>query len=238
MLIMTMLALVNVHWNEFTRKLIPLVSKRRVGRSENDPSVEEGKPVEARDIEEAKVLADGFVYLHNRLYISILDNQMAAIALKCISNMKFKYVSLLRSNIADIIHRLPAMPSITLFSAPCLKDILQFDHMASGIQQRSPTKKIVFQVGSEASAQATMAFLLGCHMMLSNGLGFEETFLALGRMIQSLDNREQGCLAISMRSCLRAFCRAKCSGWIRTADSGTCGDSSSIHIDEYLHYAR
>ncbi len=105
--------------------------------------------------------------------------------------------------------------------------------MACAVETKYPTKRIVFQAGTDSSTQATIAFLMGCHMMLSHGLGFEETYLAFRRLHSIMEPQSCTGPQISVKSCLRAFCRAKCSEWITFIDK-----PGSMHIDEYLHYAR
>ena len=189
----------------------------------------------------AMKLAESFVYIHNRIHMALFDEKVTPTVSGSFSELNFKFVPMLQT-VADIIQR----RSITfsdkfLFKAPSLEDIFRFNELAMDLQQRSPTTKIVFQAGSDQFSQATFAFLVGCHLMLSHGLGFEETYLAVSRIPGAIEPRGQDLPSISVRGCLRAFCRAKCHNWICFTESEASQpseDVSSIHVEEYLHYAR
>ena len=194
------------------------------------------------DMEKAQDITNSFVYIHNRIYLTLNDEKFSLSVIKSVSDLNFTIVNPHQSNIADMVQEnrnTIAVPSELPFVVPSLKDISLFNCKVSDLERVNAAMKTVFQAGSDPTSQATLAFLLGCHMMLSHGLGFEETYLAVSRIpsIKEPQGCEDSCM--SVRSCLRAFCRAKCHSWIRFTDPDeACEDTSSIHIDEHLHYAR
>jgi hypothetical protein len=159
------------------------------------------------------------------------------------SNASTRYiiVPLHETKVTEIISRqAPYLTEDEMFAVPDLRDIRDFHETVCALDRKSPTKMLVFQMGTDKACQATLAFLMGCHMMLSHGLGFEETYLSFGRLHSIMDPQSRDGPHISVKSCLRAFCRAKCFEWFmfNEHDDGLPEKHGTMHIDEYLHYAR
>jgi hypothetical protein len=195
-----------------------------------------------QDDEHAQNIINNFVYIHNRLLMASFDElQYPAISRK-ISSLNYVVVPFAQSHIAKFSLEENVGNGLyeNFFNPPNADDIYKFDLMACALEEKSPTQKIVFLSGQDQQAQAMLAFLLGCHMMLSHGLGFEETYLAFRRLHGLLDPQSHDGPQISVKTCLRAFCRAKCSDWIVFKDLAAASSESSfsIHILKYLHYAR
>jgi hypothetical protein len=185
------------------------------------------------DIDDARDAIASFVYIHNRLLMASFKELPSPATLRTISSLNYVFAAFPHD--PEISCEEPNQDA-TAFSAPSVEDIFRFDQMACALEARNPTHKIVFQSRLDQHSQAILVFLMGCHMMLSHGLGFEETYLAFGCLHRIMDPGPQ----ISVKSCLRAFCRAKCSNWITFKGPMTAspGDNHSIHIEKYLHYAR
>ena len=167
------------------------------------------------------------------------DEQQSPKILKKISSLNYVVVPFAQSHVPEISFDENGQYR-AFFNPPNADDVYKFDLMACDLEAKFSTQKIVFHSGHDPQAQATLAFLLGCHMMLSHGLGFEETYLAFRRLHGLLDPQSCNGPHISVKTCLRAFCRAKCSNWIVFKDLATASSesTSSIHILKYLHYAR
>lgn len=75
-------------------------------------------------------------------------------------------------------------------------------------------------------------------MILSHGVGFEEAYLAFRPLHQLVDGSEPA--GVSIRSCWWAMCCAKVHGWVDFDPVLRQGPQSpgSVHVEEYLHYAR
>jgi hypothetical protein len=132
-----------------------------------------------------------------------------------------------------------------VFHPAFLGDILKFNATVGSLERKKPRMKLVFQAGRDRSIQAQMTFLLGCHMIMSHGVGFEETFLAFQTLYRDSTFNHFGQSGMSevcqsIKSCWRAMCYAKCLSWVDSnsfVNTNDGEDASSIQIDEYLHYA-
>jgi hypothetical protein len=114
-----------------------------------------------------------------------------------------------------------------------LSDIFRFDEtMRKELSQISGLKLLV-NIGSDIMTQARNTFLLGCHLIMSHGLGFEEAFLSLRPLHDLFDQFFQEC-AFSVEQSLRAFCCAQCLNWIDFRISA----SNDIQIDRFIHDVR
>jgi hypothetical protein len=189
------------------------------------------------DMDDSRYAVDCFVHIHNRLLMASFKEQPSPATLKTISSLN--YVLATFPHAAEF-RREDSSHEAAAFSPPSVEDIFRFDQMACALETKNPTHKIVFQTKLDQHSQATHTFLMGCHMILSHGLGFEETFLAFRRLHSIMDPHPHNTPQISVKSCLRAFCRVKCSNWIifkgPMAASPEC--SNSIHVEKYLLCAR
>jgi hypothetical protein len=192
------------------------------------------------DETKAQCIIKSFISIHNRLLLAAFDERISSAVFRKLSVLNYVLVPLHQTKVTELLQREPQRRKRDTFIAPNMEDIYDFDEMACAFEAKYPTQKIVFQTGSDHGSQATIALLMGCHMMLRHGLGFEETYLAFRRLHSIIDPQPLNELRISVKSCLRAFCRAKCSEWITFKDpvEGSPDKPGSINIDEYLHYAR
>jgi hypothetical protein len=72
---------------------------------------------------------------------------------------------------------------------------------------------------------------------MTQGLGFEETYLAFNSMREIFEIYPQS--QTYFQKSLRAICCAKCLNWIDFRELAVRNDSKSrIEIDEFMHYAR
>ena len=124
------------------------------------------------------------------------------------------------------------------FLPSSLSAISRFNDMVNNISGTHPHSNLIFCTSNVESYQPRLAFLLGCHLIMAQGLGFEETYLAF-RPLDNLISDESG-NKITIQIALRAFCCAKCMGWIEfTNDCSECKQGTQmICMDEYEHYAR
>ena len=98
------------------------------------------------------------------------------------------------------------------------------------------TKRVLVCPGYETNKQVKAIMLLGCHLIMSQGMGFEETILAFRPLNSLLQMKLRG--ISSFEAMLRAICCAKCLGWIHFRLEHTEKPDAAIHMDEYIHYAR
>jgi hypothetical protein len=185
-------------------------------------------------------IISSMISIHNRLLLASLDGQISPAVFAKLSSLNYAFIPLRQTTVTAIIQRNSQEILHDSFLDLRLEDIYEFDRIACAVEATYPTKRIVVPTGSDSSSRATIAFLMGCHMMLSHGLGFEETYLAFRRLHSIMDPQSSNGPQITVKSCLRAFCRAKCFQWITFQDpsENSPDTQGSIQIDEYLHYAR
>ena len=118
-----------------------------------------------------------------------------------------------------------------------LSEVYLFD----GLMQRCSSKRcsvplLVF-AGTEPSQQVAIAFLVGCHLIMTHGLAFEEVVLAL-RPLQ--DKIDEFIGPLGSTAALRAMCCAKCLDWVDFHEDSDSGAplKCPIDMDAYLHYSR
>ena len=188
------------------------------------------------DFEDVRDVIDSFLPIHNRLLMAAIEDHISPAMLRSFSRLNY-----VLAHAPEIRREQPSHHEYaTAFSAPSVEDIFGFDQMACALEERNLSHKIVFQSRLDWHSHATLAFLMGCHMMLSHGLGFEETYLAFRRLHTIMDPEPRNEPQITVKSCLRAFCRAKCSNWMifKGPMAASPDSNNSIHIEKYLQYAR
>jgi hypothetical protein len=193
-----------------------------------------------QDDSKAQSIILSMISIHNRLLLASLDGQITSAVFAKLSSLNYAFIPLHQTVVNETLHRDSIGSAQDKFLDLRLEDIYEFDQLACAVEATHPTKRIVVHTGSDDSSQATIAFLMGCHMMLSHGLGFEETYLSFRRLHSIMDPQSRNGPLISVKSCLRAFCRAKCFEWLtfQKPFETIPGKPGSIHIDEYLHCAR
>ena len=116
-----------------------------------------------------------------------------------------------------------------------LESIFRFDAMMQKLLTKQ-TKHVVVCPGFEENRQVKTLMLLGCHMIMSRGMSFEETVLAFRPLNTLLQMNLRG--ISSFEAVLRAMCCAKCLSWIHFGLEQTNKMDDGIQMDEYIHYAR
>lgn len=117
---------------------------------------------------------------------------------------------------------------------PTLNSIYLFDDMAKTIENTHKDIKLFFVVKDDVDDKIIISFLIGCHLVMSHGLGFEETYLSFKPWHNTFDQymSHQG---ISLKHLLRSFCCAKCLDWIDFGISPSVGFVSQVMIDKLIH---
>jgi hypothetical protein len=194
-----------------------------------------------KDLNQNNSLVKAFFHIHNRFYLALLDSSQAELISRHVLNANYMVLPLTMTNVDEISARVSKANPAAAFSPAFLGDLLKFDDAIGAVERRRSRMKLVFQTGSDPKVQVQMAFMLGCHMIMSHGVGFEETCLAFKNLhtlfAETGASDEHG---VSMRSCWRAICCAKALSWIdlKRAVFTNRADDRCIQIDEYLHYAR
>jgi hypothetical protein len=169
-----------------------------------------------------------FTKLHNRISV-VLENEAKQSSKRapsgfCVVNLDIAYPTTDSMYEKDI-------------SKVTLEEIYRFDEIIkNAMANDSRHDQVLICAGLEPCRQVRVLFLLGCHLIMSQGLGFEETVLAY-RPFKSLiaDHCSDD---VRLEEYWRGLCCAKCLAWI---DFNKCQDDQSesgIQMDEYMHYAR
>ena len=120
-----------------------------------------------------------------------------------------------------------------------LEEVFRFDSVVQNTMARSPVgAQILICAGHEPSRQVRVLLLIGCHLIMSQGLGFEETVLAYRPFKDMLASHSPNETWQWLQDCWRAMCCAKYLDWIDFSESQEEKIEGAIHMDEYIHYAR
>jgi hypothetical protein len=116
-----------------------------------------------------------------------------------------------------------------------LQEVHRFDSFMRNQITLQPNRKLLVCAGDEPFRQIRTMLLIGCHLIMSQGLGFEESFLSLNafRCFHPLFVKHFA----SLESIFRAVCCAKCLNWIDFSLDASADSKMQIHMDEYIHYA-
>ena len=176
------------------------------------------------------------VRLHSGLYIALggMDQAKGLVEKDLKSGTVLQFSP---SKLVDDEGRDDGLDPDNSFQPSSLSEIFRFNAMVAKISKLDAGLKLVFCAGPFVQSQVQLAFLLGCHMIMTHGLGFEEAYLAfrpLYGLFEQTSSEE-----MSVEKSMRAFCCAKCLNWI---DFGQHIDGSRadhpICMDESDHYAR
>ena len=124
-----------------------------------------------------------------------------------------------------------------------LGEVRTFDIMMRMIASRDCSALItVVCYCCDQQTQEAVAFLVGCHLMLSHGYGFEETILLFRPPNELIATyyADQRHVNYSFKNLLRAVCCAKCLGWIDFHADPETESTGYPHIDmaQNDHYSR
>jgi SUMO ligase MMS21 Smc5/6 complex component len=111
--------------------------------------------------------------------------------------------------------------------------------MVNQVSRRNFDSRLVFAATRSKSIQRKVAFLLGCHLIMSHDIGVDEvieSFIGVSEIVQEVDETQVGLLDSWF-----AVHRAKSISWLNfgeTFDSEAESNPVTINIEEYIHYAR
>jgi predicted Rdx family selenoprotein len=117
-----------------------------------------------------------------------------------------------------------------------LGDIFRFDEMLTKVRRRNRVNEqsqIIFSVASSINSQINVAFLLGCHLMLSSGMSYEQILSVFEPYLEKLAINSS-----RLHTFWSAVNRARVLGWLRGQDCDAPDDDVTIEMEEYFHYAR
>ena len=175
-----------------------------------------------------------FLCAHPRLYIAFYDERQAQKMAH--HSLKVKYIMVpMASALKDDSDIRTQNQSIVPSS---LIDIYDFNEMANQIARKNGDHRLVFSAGSNVKIQIKVVFLIGCHMILSQGLDADQIF-AIFRSFEELFV-DLKCSQVNILDCWRALHRSTCAGWIdfRERFGYECDRDQTIDMEEFIHYSR
>ena len=116
-----------------------------------------------------------------------------------------------------------------------LSDVFRFSEMMQRSEYGSNLK--ILCAGVDPVQHVASAFLLACHFILWNGLGFEEAYLVFKPISETIEQ----CIGIvAFTNSLRALCCAKCLDWIdfRRDSEIETKYCQQIEMGKLVHYSR
>ena len=130
-----------------------------------------------------------------------------------------------------------------IFVPSTLAQIYKFDQMIRDVSRKHPGVKLVFCTGIKRLVQLKIAFLLGCHLLMTHCVYLEGVFIAFDPMSDVLDGSCSGTdlQGDDMVQCgWRSLAQARQMEWLNFWEVFDRGDNSecSIMIEEFVHYAR
>ncbi len=165
-----------------------------------------------------------FVKVHNRIVLALSNDDTR---LRKIAKIRYPDCSIIEVGEDNVQERQGSLSA-------SLEEIFRFDRLVQSWLSTSSSSVFMVCTGKLVERQIRIILLLGCHLMMSQGLGFEETILAI-RPLRAL--YDSCCTGIhTVDHYLRAVCCAKCLKWIdfqRTEEV-----MGEIPMDEYIHYSR
>jgi hypothetical protein len=174
------------------------------------------------------------IHIFGRIHLTLHDADDATkVALIDSETSNFLIVPRLSNEIQQIEER--------GFGPSSLTEIFKFDEMICHLERKCPHQKLVMCAGRTYNLQARTAFLVGCHLIISQGIELEESYTALERLHGVFDHVSlSNGGGLSVRSCLSAIHAAKKRDWIDFQERFDTlpNTTQSIQIDEYMHYAR
>ena len=118
-----------------------------------------------------------------------------------------------------------------------LLEVYRFDLMAKGLTAHQQGSKLVYVFGQGLHSHERCLFLIGCHLMMTHGLGFEETCLSLKPVLKKVNLHDAPCGEL-LKAWLRSICCAKCLDWIDFTVSLRSSEKNSFQVDKLIQDCR
>jgi hypothetical protein len=166
--------------------------------------------------------ATGLVQAYDHLFLALYEETQAKRMAQ--HTLKSKFV------VVPCVHFVETNGCEQFVPSP-LQEIYRFDELANQASRQNAGLRLVFCAGLNPALQARVAFLLGCHMLISLEMDPGTVYAIF---------RKQGCIGEGLLAGWWALLCAKTMGWINFQDHFQLDDADheTIQMDEYLHYSR
>ena len=167
-------------------------------------------------------VATGLVQAYDHLFLALYEETQAKKMAR--HTLKSKFV------VVPCFHSVETNGCGQFVPSP-LQEIHRFDELANQATRQNAGLRLVFCAGLNPVIQARVAFLLGCHMVISLEMDPGAVYAIF---------RIEGCIGEGLLAAWSALQCAKTMGWINFQDHFQLDDvdDETIQMDEYLHYSR
>ena len=167
------------------------------------------------------------LHVHDRVYLIRLEGTRAErVAQLALSKRQITIMA--SSNFTEL----------ACSSPPCsLTEIYRFNEMVKQLERRSEDQRLVFSAGTDKTMQRRVAFLLGCHLIMSKSLDAQDVIRILHGFdeIREHSNQEE----TGVTDCWRALHQAKSLLWLSFRERfGQYASDTSLDIEELIHYSK
>ena len=171
------------------------------------------------------------LHVHDRVYLIRLEGTCAERVAQHALNYR-QLTILASSNFTELAC------SSTRSCAPCsLTEIYKFDEMVKQLERRSEDQMLVFSAGTDKTMQRRVAFLLGCHLIMSKSLDTQHVIRIFHGFDDILEHSNQEEAAVT--DCWRALHQAKSLLWLSFRERfGQYASDTSLDMEELIHYSK
>jgi hypothetical protein len=216
---------ISTQLNMLFSRTTSVVSLRSTAPSKDRQNVEHSSKTPAKS---------SFFKVYQQLYLALYDEQQAlkmsrhAITGKFIIIPRSKEFKKDTSECLDWDGFLPSS----------LIDIYMFINAAKQTARRNPDSKLIFVVGSNFAGLSKMVFLMGCHMIISEGIDVGSVNQTFERFDEVFVHKGEN--KLNILDSWRAVEQASCVGWIDFEERFDTEDNieGTIDMEEFTHYSR
>ena len=177
------------------------------------------------------------LHVHGKIYVRFQTPMNSVVrSHSLLSFTKFEAISM--SSFLLPSHATEQVITSTKQCFGSLSEIHEFDTAANSLAYRRNNAITLFEIVDDVDSKLRSLYLIGCHLIMTYGLGFEETYLCFKRFHTVFEEHAAN-VGESFATWLRSFCCAKCLDWINFRVSPNKSSvSHQMHIDNFVHDTR
>lgn len=175
-------------------------------------------------------------HVHGKVYVQLMHPDTENRTAECFHLLSPAFQRLDAICFVDVPQKTEIESSSPFFYGS-LSELHRFDlamKASNGSDVRHRGSNTIFLICGSAAMHMQCLFLIGSHLIMAYGLGFEETFLCLRHCHVLVDAGDLDYKEIFANK-LRAFCCAKCLDWI---DFRVVMQKLPVQIDKFVHDER
>ena len=171
-----------------------------------------------------------FFHIHDRSYFVRFEGKRAERMAHHILNRKHLIIST-----QPYLNNYDSEQSVTPAS---LIEIYKFDERVKQLERRNDDKILVFSAGGSVESQCRVAFLIGCHLIMSKSLDANAVYHIFERLDEVWSPKIHQ--KFSIMDCWQALHHAKSLAWLDFSEQivPDSDEGSAINMEEFIHYSR